>query len=430
MEAVSAVLFKFFVSFAPVKSRLSFLAHSVPPFPRPLTMVRPPALSLLQLQTYLIGLYPILADEERRRKRTADDLGLKVPLFEAVDIFGGVGSLSTACNHGYCFDIRRSKTMNCHTEQGLRELGANLVVTKPKGLGFVQPTCASFLRFASTHTSKRTKDNLYGDENVSFVATGNATAELLALVILPLLDWLFIHWVVENPMNSLIFSFPPLATIFEHIRGTSMGMSRAIVYLRTFGAASAKPLELRGSWPGLAYLFEIHRRAWGGTRDRQTNAVMDRGLRWVTGNKKKLASSSAYPKAFGQAVWKAHQTFVAYGQNPAVTPEAMAELHAFADQMVRDLPPEGEVALPEGAELLGAYEADPGWWDIDVPTAGSEGPGAEASAVATSSTASTQASSSSSSSSDGPVNRFVQRFFGQVKRTISEVDVDTWIEDP
>jgi len=34
---------------------------------------------------------------------------------------------------------------------------------------------------------------------VGFVATGNATGEVLALVILPLLDWLSIPWLLENP---------------------------------------------------------------------------------------------------------------------------------------------------------------------------------------------------------------------------------------
>ena len=37
----------------------------------------------------------------------------------------------------------------------------------------------------------------------------------------------------------------------------------------------------------------------------------------------------------------------AHGMNPGVTPEAMHDLHAFADQMVLDLPPEGEVELPD-----------------------------------------------------------------------------------
>lgn len=81
-------------------------------------------------------------------------------MWETAEIFGGVGSLSNASGLGYCFDIRRSKSMNCHTEQGLKELGTNLVMTKPNGLSMIQPTCASFLRFVSTHTSKRTKDRV------------------------------------------------------------------------------------------------------------------------------------------------------------------------------------------------------------------------------------------------------------------------------
>ena len=88
-------------------------------------------------------------------------------------------------------------------------------------------------------------------------------------------DWL--QLLARAKMNSLIFDYPALAAIFEQIRATSMGMNRAIVWLRTFGAASSKPLELRGAWPGLAYLMEIHRRAWQGTRTRRTSAVMDRG---------------------------------------------------------------------------------------------------------------------------------------------------------
>jgi hypothetical protein len=39
----------------------------------------------------------------------------------------------------------------------------------------------------------------------------------------------------------------------------------------------------------------------------------------VTGNKNRLANSSAYPKAFGQAIWKAHQTYVEPSQHPLVS---------------------------------------------------------------------------------------------------------------
>ena len=101
-------------------------------------------------------------------------------MWETAEIFGGVGSLSNASGCGYCFDIRRSKSMNCHTEQGLKELGTNLVMTKPNGIAMIQPTCASFLRFVSTHTSKRTKDT---------VCVKNISDPRIKLVRLSLIVW-------------------------------------------------------------------------------------------------------------------------------------------------------------------------------------------------------------------------------------------------
>ena len=51
------------------------------------------------------------------------------------------------------------------------------------------------------------------------------------------------------------------------------------MYLRSFGSLSAKPLELRGSWPGLDFLNEIHRSAWPTTRHRSSVQLMKRGAR-------------------------------------------------------------------------------------------------------------------------------------------------------
>lgn len=50
------------------------------------------------------------------------------------------------------------------------------------------------------------EDNIYGDETVPFVATGNATGEFIALVLIPLLDWLGIEWMIENPVPLLQFA--------------------------------------------------------------------------------------------------------------------------------------------------------------------------------------------------------------------------------
>ncbi len=50
------------------------------------------------------------------------------------------------------------------------------------------------------------KDSLYGDESVTFVAFGNATAEVIARVLIPLCYWLGLVWLIENPVSRHIIS--------------------------------------------------------------------------------------------------------------------------------------------------------------------------------------------------------------------------------
>ena len=72
-----------------------------------------------------------------------------VETFQFCEIFGGVGSIAGANT----FDIRRDSTNNIHSDPGLREAALMMVYTVWEGLCLFEPTCSSFLRFVSTHTS-------------------------------------------------------------------------------------------------------------------------------------------------------------------------------------------------------------------------------------------------------------------------------------
>ena len=61
--------------------------------------------------------------------------------------------------------------------------------------------------FTTTCLESLNQENLYGDESMEFVATGNATAELVATVLVPLCDWLGLYWVCENPVTWQIAVF-------------------------------------------------------------------------------------------------------------------------------------------------------------------------------------------------------------------------------
>ena len=92
---------------------------------------------------------------EGRLSRTPESMGVK-KLFPYVEIFGGVGEV--AQDDGGVFEIRRDRTHNIHTRDGMFLLAKMLCCTLPCALVGVEPTCSSFLSFVSVSTSKRSDD--------------------------------------------------------------------------------------------------------------------------------------------------------------------------------------------------------------------------------------------------------------------------------
>ena len=86
------------------------------------------------------------------------------------------------------------------------------------------------------------------------VLTGNAMAEFLSTWLLPLVEFLELQWVLEQPLSSLLGSWPKLVPFLSDPK-----CSREVVDLSTFGAIRVKQLALQGTWTGLAYLKMIER---------------------------------------------------------------------------------------------------------------------------------------------------------------------------
>ena len=84
------------------------------------------------------------------------------------------------------------------------------------------------------------------------VVTGNAVAELIAMVLLPLLFWLDIKWVLEQPLSSLFFEWPKIKPLMINPHVGSV-----VVDLSIFGCLCPKQLVLKGTWPGLDHLKAI-----------------------------------------------------------------------------------------------------------------------------------------------------------------------------
>ena len=62
-------------------------------------------------------------------------------------------------------------------------------------------------------------------------------------------------------LNSKIFKFPELPL---------KGAKRLVLYMRTFGGHSAKPLEFMCDWQGAGHLRDIHQSMWDATATRAT----------------------------------------------------------------------------------------------------------------------------------------------------------------
>ena len=84
------------------------------------------------------------------------------------------------------------------------------------------------------------------------VVTGNAVAEFVAMVLLPLLFWLDITWVLEQPLSSLFFEWPKLKPLMINPHVMSV-----VVDLSIFGCLCPKQLVLKGTWRGLEHLKAI-----------------------------------------------------------------------------------------------------------------------------------------------------------------------------
>ena len=84
------------------------------------------------------------------------------------------------------------------------------------------------------------------------VVTGNAVAELVAVLLLPLLIFLDLEWCIEQPLSSLFFCWPGLEQFLSHPQ-----CQKVVVEISIFGCICVKQLRLQGTWKGLEWLKKI-----------------------------------------------------------------------------------------------------------------------------------------------------------------------------
>ena len=94
---------------------------------------------------------------------------------------------------------------------------------------------------------------LTGYSGCPAVVAGNAVAELLGTLIIPLIIWLGLFWVLENPTSSLLFKWESIIRQFLQ----QADCLSVCIDLGIYGCICSKRLSFQGTWPGLKTLKAI-----------------------------------------------------------------------------------------------------------------------------------------------------------------------------
>ena len=113
---------------------------------------------------------------------------------------------------------------------------------------------------------------------------------VVRLCLLMLVAWVRgVHLFMENPMSTVIHFFSPLRELIGCIL-----KHKVTVFLSSYGSPCPKPIMI---WSTTSHVQRLWRRK-GGAQERLTTS--ENGS--VTGCRKALKASQAYPTAFGEAV--------------------------------------------------------------------------------------------------------------------------------
>jgi hypothetical protein len=164
------------------------------------------------------------------------------------------------------------------------------------GVWWCGPPCSTWV-WVARHVTKRAKGYMiYGDESRADIRLANENMFWFG-ALLRFLHALGIHVVVEQPVTSLLYDFPPVATFFDTVSYITTSVS-----LGRWGSNTAKPLRLMGDWPGLRELRRLHVLRPAPTQKLKTTTKLSANGRWWNGIASSLRESKEYPEEFCMCV--------------------------------------------------------------------------------------------------------------------------------
>jgi len=216
-------------------------------------------------------------------------------MLDFVEFWAGSGISTMECirrmMHCCRLDRKYSNSQNCSTSNGLRLWLDVLCCIRQGGSVWFGTQCSSFLNLTRFHSKRRHDNGYVGDEGRTFVKEGNRQMAVTSLLVL-LAHLLGVHFVLEQPLQSVLPLIEPLRSALDFTRAT-----RATTWLGAFGGTSPKPLQIWyscGKFKSLARPRPLS--------DFPTKLVIQLGDKRFRGHRRMLKESEVYPQEFAAAV--------------------------------------------------------------------------------------------------------------------------------
>ena len=223
-----------------------------------------------------------------------------VRTLQFVEWFCGTGNLTTACSQlglrVKWYDITLdSVKMNLLTNAGFAaaiRLALSIVMG---GTAWFGVPCSTFVFMSRGHT-KRSWRFPKGNTKRKDVRQANEIVDRVAFLI-DILACRKVHWIMEQPLNSLLCAMPAMRRAQKKCRVSSLKWQRRFIWMGHYGHSLWKPTELVGCFPGMATAWPTKRPSKRETSSAYRQWVDSNGRRRSAG-RAGLKATEHYPVAF------------------------------------------------------------------------------------------------------------------------------------
>lgn len=234
--------------------------------------------------------------------------GRVAPDLHMVEYFSGVGVVQAAFKQNgkaaVPYDVKCDPELNnLMTDMGLYEATNLACRLMPGGLAHWATVCSSWVFICQASTGRSVTSPL--GFNTPTVQHANAMVARMCMLLL-LLSVRSVHWVLEQPLSSLMHLHPRMQAINKHSKYNEVN-----IWMGAYGAPTRKATVLRSpqQWVhGLKKRLPKDKRHFD-SKEVSTGYVNAAGKKCVDGGEG-LKATQEYPKEYGESVYRCWNSYI------------------------------------------------------------------------------------------------------------------------